>query len=185
MLIGGWTSPSCGSPLELNTVKHPSPPLPHPSKFKCYVRNLLKSDLRIFSFHFLKEAESIWCSRARVKINCRAPDTSRHKRHTALQRETFMLEIQICNTFCWIWRRWRRKTVSGGGPLRKHIDLFFFDNLHFSLVRQVAQASRRLATGWTAWLLEGWRFFFTPSCSDWSWRLLSLLKMSTGGFPRR
>ena len=38
---------------------------------------------------------------------------------------------------------------------------------------QVAQAARRLATEWTAWVRsrvsEGWRFFFTRSCPDWSW----------------
>ena len=44
---------------------------------------------------------------------------------------------------------------------------------------QVAQAKRRLATCWTArnrsLVPESWRFFFTPSCPDWSWGPLSLL----------
>ena len=46
-------------------------------------------------------------------------------------------------------------------------------------VGQVAQAARRLATGWTARVRsrvsEGWRFFFTPSCPDWPWGPLNLL----------
>ena len=47
------------------------------------------------------------------------------------------------------------------------------------LVGQVAQAAMYLATGWTAQVQsrvsEGWRFFFTPSCSDWPWGPLNLL----------
>ena len=39
-------------------------------------------------------------------------------------------------------------------------------------VRKVAQAARRLATGWTARVRsrvsEECRFFFIPSCTDWS-----------------
>ena len=53
---------------------------------------------------------------------------------------------------------------------------------------KVTQAARRWATGWTArvrfQVSEGWRFFFTPSCPDWSWGPLNLQKMSTGDFPR-
>ena len=55
----------------------------------------------------------------------------------------------------------------------------------FANVAQVAQAARRLATGLTARVrsrvAEGWSLFFTHSYPVWSWGLLSLLKMSTGG----
>ena len=41
-----------------------------------------------------------------------------------------------------------------------------------SYMDQVAQAARRLATGWTTRVRfrvsEGWRFFFIPPCPDWS-----------------
>ena len=44
---------------------------------------------------------------------------------------------------------------------------------------QVAKAARHLDTDWTtrvrSRMSEGWRFFFAPSCPDWSWCLLSLL----------
>ena len=44
---------------------------------------------------------------------------------------------------------------------------------------QVAQAAKRLATGWTARVRsrvsEVWRFFFTPTCPDWPWGPLNLL----------
>ena len=44
--------------------------------------------------------------------------------------------------------------------------------IYIRLVGQVAQAARRWATGWTARVQsrvsEGWRFFFAPSCPDWS-----------------
>ena len=56
-----------------------------------------------------------------------------------------------------------------------------------SEVGQVAQAARRLTTGWTARVRspvsEGWRFLFTHSCSDWSWGSLSLLWNEYRGFP--
>ena len=46
-------------------------------------------------------------------------------------------------------------------------------------VGQVAQAARCLIKGWMAWVRsqvsEGWKFFFTPSCPDWSWDPLNLL----------
>ena len=52
--------------------------------------------------------------------------------------------------------------------------------LNVTFVGQVAQAARRLATGWTARVRsrvsEGWRLFFTASCPDWSWGPLSLLE---------
>ena len=47
------------------------------------------------------------------------------------------------------------------------------------LVGQVAQAARRLAAFRTvrvrSRVSEGWRFFFRPSCPDWSWGPLNLL----------
>ena len=56
-----------------------------------------------------------------------------------------------------------------------------------SNVGQVAQAARLLATGWTARVRsrvsEGWRFFFPPSCPDWSRVQSSSQKMSTGLSP--
>ena len=46
-------------------------------------------------------------------------------------------------------------------------------------VGQVAQAARRLTTGWMvrvrSRVSEGWRVFFIPSCPDWSWGPLNLL----------
>ena len=64
-----------------------------------------------------------------------------------------------------------------------------FNNFLFLVqcfVGQVAQAARHWAMGWTArvrsWVLEGCTFFFTPSCSDWSWVHSAFCKMSTGAF---
>ena len=55
-----------------------------------------------------------------------------------------------------------------------------FGSFTFEIVGQVAQAARRLAAGWVArdrsQVLEGWRFFFTPSCPDWPWGPLNLLQ---------
>ena len=60
-------------------------------------------------------------------------------------------------------------------------------HLHYKVcfVDQVAQAARRLATGWAARIRsrvsEDWRFFFTYSCPDWSWGSLSLLQNRVPG----
>ena len=47
-----------------------------------------------------------------------------------------------------------------------------FSVVYYEECGQVAQAARRWATGWTARVRsrvsEGWRFFFAPSCPDWS-----------------
>ena len=52
--------------------------------------------------------------------------------------------------------------------------------LYIVSVGQVAQAAKRLDTGWTiqvqSQMSEGWRFFFTPPCPDLSWDPLSLLQ---------